>query len=204
MTMRLEDATRPELLTVLRSLLQERDELQHRLDLLAEAHAEVARELAGIEREHAIVSQVHVATRLLHRTLDRRQVVTAILEVCINLVGSEQVALFERDDDPQRLNLIASFGVDETAYATVSIEHGAIGDAARGGIIQLATPEEADAADGKPAVCIPLRVGDAVAGVIVMFRLLPHKAGFEQVDFALFDVLSEHAGVALAASAGAR
>lgn len=202
--MRLEDATRPELLTVLRSLLTERDDLQRHVDALEDAHDKLVRDYVAIEREHAVITHLHVAGSLLHRSLDRRQVLTAVVEICINLVGSEQVALFERDDDPQRLNLIASFGVDETAYAAVSVAHGAIGEAVQTGTIQLATSDEADAAGGKPAVCVPLRVATEVVGVLVLFRLLPHKVGFEHVDFALFDLLSEQAGVALAATAEAR
>ena len=185
---------------VLRALLQERDELQRQLFELEDAHDRLAREHASVEREHAAVSQAHVAARLLHRSLDRAQVLTAILEISINLIGSEQVALFERDDDPQRLNLVAAFGVDEAAYAAVSVAHGSIGEAARTGAIQLATSDEADAGGGKPAVCVPLCVGPWVAGVLVLFRLLPHKSGFEHVDYALFDVLSEQAGVALVAT----
>ncbi len=34
-------------------------------------------------------------------------------------------------------------------------------------------------------------------GVIVIFRLLPQKAGLEPIDHELFALLSAHAGVAL-------
>ena len=204
MTMRLEDATRAQLLTVLRSLLHDRDELQRRIDALEDAHERLGREHAALEREHAIVSQLHVAARLMHGSLDRGRVVAAIVEICINLVGSEEVALFERDEARPRWRLVGSFGVDEAAYASVPIDEGPIGAAARTASIQLLAPEDADAgataADGPPAACIPLRAGDAVIGVLVLFRLLPHKTGFEPVDLALFDLLCEQGGVALAAT----
>lgn len=200
--MRLEDATRPELLTVLRALLQERDDLQRRVDGLEAAHDRLAREHAVVDREHAVVSQLHVASRLLHRSLDRGRVVTAILEVCIDLIGSEHVALFEREAD--RLRLIASYGVDQTAHASIPVGEGAIGEAARTAAIQLATSDGADADRARPAACVPLCVAGQAVGVLVLFRLLPHKRGFGQVDFALFELLSEQAGVALAATAEAR
>jgi hypothetical protein len=197
-TVRLEDATRPELLTVLRSLLQERDELQRRIDELELAHERLRREHAAVERDHAVGSHLQVAGRLLHRSLDRRQVLTAILEICINLVGCEEIALFERGGDGERLGLIASFGVDEAAWASVAIDAGAIGQAAATASIQLAG---GDSGDGTPVACVPLCVERHVVGVLVLFRLLPHKAGFEPVDLALFDLLREEGGVALAASA---
>jgi hypothetical protein len=195
--MRFEDATRPQLLTALRSLLQERDQLQRRLAELEEANQRMQRDCATVERENATLSHLQVASRLLHRTLDRKEVVTAIQEIIINLVGSEQVALFDYETKRQRLVLISSFGVDEQAYAELGLDAGAIGDCARSGEIQLMPSDEADAANGRPSVCVPLRVGKRVAGVLVLFRLLAHKVGFEEVDFAIFDLISQQGGVAL-------
>jgi len=199
-TVRLEDATRPELLTVLRSLLQERDELQRRIGELEVAHERLRHEHAVVERDHAVGAHLQVASRLLHRTLERRQVVTALVEMCINFVGCEELALFERNGDAERLTRIASFGVDEAAFASVPIDDGAIGMAARTASIQLAS---GDGGDGEPVACVPLCVEREVVGVLVLFRLLPHKSGFEPVDFALFDLLREQGGVALAATAEA-
>jgi GAF domain len=207
-TVRLEDATRAQLLTALRSLLDERDELQRRIDVLETAHERLGREHAALEREHAIVSQLHVAARLIHGSLDRRRVIGAIVEICINLVGTEEVALFERDDEQRRWRLVGSFGVDEVAYASLPIDHGAFGATARTGAVQLMTSaaDHADAAtaDGGLAACVPLRADAAVVGLLVVFRLLPHKAGFEPVDLALFDLLSQQGGIALAVTAEQR
>jgi len=46
-------------------------------------------------------------------------------------------------------------------------------------------------------VSIPLMVEGRAMGVIVIFRLLPQKAGLEPIDHELFALLSAHAGVAL-------
>jgi nitrate/nitrite-specific signal transduction histidine kinase len=200
--MRIEDATRPQLLHVVRTLLQERDELQGKLDALDDAHRRLCEDNAALEREHAIVSQLHVASRLLHRSLDRAQVVAAVVEICINLVGSEQLALFAHDRAAKRLHLVASFGVDKAAFASVPLADDTIGAAARSGAMQLALG--AETAETRPAVCVPLRVESEVVGVLVLFRLLPHKSGLEPVDHALLDLLSIEGGVALAATAEER
>ncbi len=46
-------------------------------------------------------------------------------------------------------------------------------------------------------VSIPMMVEGRAMGVIVIFRLLPQKAGLEPIDHELFALLSAHAGVAL-------
>jgi hypothetical protein len=45
--------------------------------------------------------------------------------------------------------------------------------------------------------CIPLNLGGEVTGAIAVFSLLSHKAGFEDLDYELFDLLATHAGTAL-------
>jgi GAF domain-containing protein len=57
--------------------------------------------------------------------------------------------------------------------------------------------ERADAATRKPSACVPLVVDGRTVGVLALFRLLAHKSGFEEVDYALLELLSQQAGVAL-------
>jgi hypothetical protein len=192
--MRFEEASHSELLTAVRTLLQERNQLQRQLAQLHTLQERQARELAAVEKENATLGHLQVASRLLHRTLDRRAVVTAIQEIVVNLVGSEQLALFERDGE--RLQVVSVFGVDERAW-NGRPDQGVIGECARSGELLVAAPAE-------PSVCVPLRVDDRVVGVLVLFRLLAHKCGLEDVDYALFDLLSQQAGVALASTREAR
>jgi hypothetical protein len=48
-----------------------------------------------------------------------------------------------------------------------------------------------------PLACVPLKVDGSVWGVIVIFRLLPHKDRLVALDCKLMDLLSAQAGVAL-------
>jgi GAF domain-containing protein len=51
--------------------------------------------------------------------------------------------------------------------------------------------------DADVTACIPLRLDGVVTGAIVVYRLLPHKPGLEEIDFELFDLLALHAATAL-------
>jgi GAF domain-containing protein len=192
--MRLEDATRPELLTALRALLEERASMSRRVSELEAEFQRLSAECAAVEHENATLTHLQVATRLLHRTLDRKQVINSIHEILINLVGSEHLALFEVEKRQQRLVLISSFGIDAGQYAEVPLATGIVGECARSGLIHV---RAAEAPPDEPAACVPLHFDGNVTGVLVLFRLLEHKLGFEDVDYALFELLSRQAAIAL-------
>jgi hypothetical protein len=197
--MRLEDATRPELLTALRALIEEREELQHKSAAQEDELQRVMREAAIIERENAALTHLQVANRLLHRTLDGTKVLKSMQEIIINLIGCEQIALFEREKRPRdRLALISSYGIDEKSWQFVAIDDGPIGECAATGRMWLSGPGDLpDATARKPSACVPLNVDGRTVGVLVLFRLLAHKNGFEDIDYALLEMLSQQAGVAL-------
>jgi GAF domain-containing protein len=197
--MRLEDATRPELLTALRALLEERDELRQRSAVLEDELQRVARECALTERENATLTHLQVANRLMHRTLDGTKVLKSIQEIIINLVGCEQIGLFEREKRPRdRLTLISSYGIDEKSWQYVALDDGPIGECARTGALWMAGPgDRPEATSRQPSACVPLLLDGRTVGVLVLFRLLAHKNGFEDVDYALLELLSQQAGVAL-------
>src|SRR5437773_260151 len=60
----------------------------------------------------------------------------------------------------------------------------------------------ADALETPIAAALPLRLDEHVTGGIVLFSLLAHKSGFEDVDYDLFDLLTRHAAIALHCTGG--
>ncbi len=109
-------------------------------------------------------------------------------------MGSEELAIFEVDREHEALRLVSSRGVDPTPLRRIGLGDGAIGRAAAMGEVQMAT-----AADGEdvPLACVPMRLGEAVAGVIAIFRLLPQKRALGRADQELFELLGTQAAMAL-------
>src|SRR5215470_17053404 len=100
---------------------------------LAETQAENRRffeQYAEVEQENSNLANLYVASYRLHGTLDRRQVLEVIQEIIINLIGSEEIGIFEMDDDGASLHLISSFGIDPAPFKVISIGDGAIGGSA--------------------------------------------------------------------------
>jgi chemotaxis protein CheD len=131
----------------------------------------------------------------------------AVAEILSQLFGSEEYALLAMDTGGTRLRLVASRGIDPTSFRSRSIREGLMGRVARRGAAFLARRSSrlgASADEASLTACIPLMDGGKVAGVLAIFRLLPHKRGFDAGDTELLDLLSAHGAIALrAGGAGA-
>jgi hypothetical protein len=175
------------------------DERARLRDRLAEIEAEnqrVCDEYVAVEQRSSELAQLFVSLDRLHGGLTREEVLTALQEIVINVVGTEEFALFEVRGDA--LELAHSFGVDPEPLRKLPLGEGAIGRAARSGAIYVAGREGAPSAgDRDLSACIPLRVGERVHGAIAIFRLLGHKPVLGESDQVVFDLLSAHAGLAL-------
>jgi hypothetical protein len=174
----------------------ERTRLRERLAEIEAENQRICDEYVAVEERSSEMAQQLVALERLHGGLTRAETITALQEIVINVIGTEELAVFEVRDDA--LALVHSFGIDPGPLRAVAIGAGAIGGAARSGAIFVAgRGGETAPAERDLTAAIPLRVGDRVQGVIAIFRLLGHKPGLGDSDHAVFDLLAAHAGLAL-------
>jgi hypothetical protein len=154
---------------------------------------------AEIEQQNSNLANLYVATYRLHGTLDREEVLQAIHEIIINLIGSEELGVFELDERNGRLNLLSSFGIDATHWAALPLDDSPIATTALTGEMYLREPPPSNTASPESSLttCVPLKVADRVIGVIAVFRMLPQKPTLAAVDRELFGLLGSHAGIAL-------
>jgi regulator of replication initiation timing len=189
---------------------REHDQLRRQLSDIERESRSFATQFAEIEQRNINLANLYVSSYQLHGTLDRGVVLDSIREIVINLIGCEEVAVFELSGDAATLDLVTSFGVDETAYRHVSVTEHPIGKLAATGDMYLggtaadgggaAVVGGAAAGEGEGTTvtaCLPLKLDGRVTGAIVLFRLLPHKPALQELDFELFDLLGTHAATAL-------
>lgn len=158
------------------------------------------REAMELEQQHANLTNLYVASVRLHSTLDRQEVLEAIQEIIINLVGCEELAVLELEPDERRLTLAASFGIDAARFRSIPADRGRIGRCMRDGTIWIrgeANGTAVDPSEAQLTAVVPLSLSGRVTGAIVLFRLLQHKRGIEAIDRELFDLLGTHAAMAL-------
>lgn len=150
-----------------------------------------------VEQQNTNLANLYVASYQLNGTLDRERVISAIQEIVINLIGSEELAIWEADGDV--LNLAGSFGIDRDEWATVPFGNGVVGLVASTGDRFVITDAfiQPSGREEHLTACIPLKLDEKVVGAIAIFRLLAQKEGLQSVDFEMFDLLGSHAASAL-------
>jgi hypothetical protein len=155
----------------------------------------------SVEEQNANVSSLYVAMLRLHGSIDHADVLSAIHEIIINLVGSEELGVFETNPEGTALVLSSSVGVDSSALARIPFGAGLVGGCATTGKTYVAKdsplPGEPLDFEANLTACVPLVVEGAVTGVVAIFRLLRHKAKLEPIDHELFALLGSHGASAL-------
>jgi hypothetical protein len=176
-----------------------RAEQQSVLEMLEAADRESKNfedQFVEIERQNSNLATLYAAGHVLHSSLERDSVLAAIQEIVINLVGSEQFAIVEANE---QLTPLACFGVTQAKLAGLSPRSGIIGRAqAEGRPLVLPGGVPADATGVR--VCVPLVVGQETRGFVLIFGFLPQKSELLPVDHELFALVGGQAAVALYAA----
>jgi len=174
--------------------------LRERLSQIENDNHRFSEQYAEVERQNSDLANLYVASYRLHSTLQRDHVLSTIQEIVINLIGSEELGIFELDDEGCELSLVSHFGIEPSIYGTIPVGAGIIGQTARTGENYFSEhrnghqqgPEEMHLTS-----CIALKVDGKVTGAIAIFRLLQQKQGLKAVDHELMDLLATHAATAL-------
>jgi len=151
-----------------------------------------------VEELNSNLASLYVASYRIHGSLEREEVLATLREILINLIGTEEFVILERDGDDPVMRCATSFGIDPERLMPVPLGAGRLGE-----ILRRATPyvaaqdPEATESGRRITACVPLRVGERVVGAIVVFRLLEHKRELEPADMELFNLLATHGATAL-------
>lgn len=178
---------------------REEDALKRQMAEIREENHSFSQKYLEVEIQNSNLANLYVASYRLHGTLDRKEILSSIQEIIINLVGCEEFGIFDLETEQGMLTLTASMGIDPHRYRRISVNGGKIGETARAGEIYV-SKGKCDAASSEEApliACIPLKVEGRVTGVIAIFKLLQHKTELEAIDREMFDLLATHAAMAL-------
>jgi len=177
---------------------RERELLQHQLAEIERQSRSHSERYVQVEAQNSNLANLYVASYRLQGTLNRREVLEAIEEIVGNLIGCEELAIYEMDARGEALELVSSVGLDHAEHARVPLGVGRLGRAAVTGEPDVASGQDSErAAEARLSACIPLKLDGRVTGALALFRLLPQKPSFEAVDHELFELLATHAATAL-------
>jgi hypothetical protein len=153
-----------------------------------------------LERNHFLLERLNAASARLIQSLEHKDVFEAIAEIIANLIGSEEVAIFDYFPLVRTLKLAWSSGVEDDILRALGSGAGFIGRAALGQTSQfpgrqLNTPLLGY--ERNLTACIVLKSSDEIIGVIAILGLLPQKSCLEWADFELLKFLEVYGAVAL-------
>jgi hypothetical protein len=173
----------------------ELERLRARFDDVEQENEKYAAQYHQIELHSSNLSNLYVASYQLHASVERDTVLSTIQEIVVNLIGSEEVAIFEFHEKTGEFRLASSFGVEQSRLKNFKAGSGPIGSRLLGG--EVFVNDHVAGGEDKLTACVPLRIGDRVTGAILVFRLLEHKQALQPVDHELFELLGIHASTAL-------
>lgn len=195
-------------------LLSENERLKEQLDRkehdglhLQQMLEDISREnQTSLDRYQAVVAQnaslanLYVATYRLHGTVDREEVLLGMQEVIANLVGCEEVVIYESDAQGT-LRVAWTFGLEADDMPVIAAGEGLVGRAVEEGetlIVQQPAEAERSGGDANLSACVPLKADGKVVGAVALYRLLPQKFdGLTDLDQELLKLLGTHGGTAL-------
>ncbi|HPR64864.1 MAG TPA: GAF domain-containing protein [Thermoanaerobaculia bacterium] len=193
--------------------LRERiSDLEEEHKMLLETHHKVEEEnkdfasrYIEIEEQNNNLANLYVASYQLHSTLDFQEVLQIVVEIVINLIGSEAFSIMLVDEKTNELKTLACEGaemIDGMDTLSIKVGEGAIGKVAKTGESYFINQAPSDAPVDllNPLVAIPLKIKEHVIGTIVIYRLLQQKDSFSAVDYELFSLLAGQAATAIFAA----
>lgn len=207
-------ATRAATVDELRATLQRARELSDQLAIEQDKVVPDDDQLAAMERdqeeltsrlveaEHQLgrLMNLYVATFQLHATLDPAEVQATIAEIAVDLLGAERFVLLLRIEGEDACEVAFSKGLENDTsrlYDRGRYDGGdlSVDGALADGVLRLGPADSSEV-----IAAVPLRVQEAIVGVLVVLKLFDHKAILRAEDRDLLDLLAAHAASALFAA----
>jgi GAF domain len=143
-------------------------------------------------------ARLEAAQKRLLESMDQADAIEAIREIVTNLLGCEEIGLFTVGHGNERNSgLLWSFGIDPQQHKTLdAFEPSALHRVREGELhIAKATPDGHGNHETRPLrAFVPICLDGRTVAVLVMFKLLPQKLGFDEADIRLVKLLSSEAG----------
>jgi GAF domain-containing protein len=183
----------------------ELETVKRRMAALEAAHADCAARIRDLHERNTDLVRLTVAGQRLASSVQRDEILSTIEEIVVDLIGSEELAIFELpevDGDADSLHLVHIRGIaaniPRLAPAAGPIRY-ALGVGQT--LVARSRRRGADDVDGGLTAAIPLKLDGHVTGAIAIFGLVEHKDALAPVDHELFEVLSRQAAMALHSAA---
>lgn len=153
-----------------------------------------------LERNHFLLERLNAVSARLIQTIENGDVFEAITEIIANVIGSEEVAIFDYCPADKTFSLAWSSGVEAGALQPFVSGAGMFGRTVQKGVSQFHERQPDSVLlpfEKNLTACVILKSSREVVGVIAIFGLLPQKNCLEWADYELLKYLETYAAVAI-------
>src|SRR5260370_24723161 len=153
-----------------------------------------------MERNHFLLMRLNAANARLIQSLEQGDVFEAIAEIIANLVGSEEVAVFDYHAAEQNFSLAWSSGVEAETLQPFLCGAGMFARAVQHGLSQFQERQQEGALlpyEKNLTACVILKSSPESGCVIAIFGLLPRKNNLEGADCELLEFVETYGAVAM-------
>lgn len=164
-----------------------------RLAAVEATHTRCGDQIRELSERNSNLVQLTVASQLLCAGSEREDVLNAIEEIIVNMIGSEEIAILEHLPNEGRVRLTRTRGIDgRSPQLARALEP--IREAISTGHVVLPAGREITAV-------IPLKMDSTLFGVVAVFRLLEQKPALDALDHELLELLGRQGAVAIFSTA---
>jgi hypothetical protein len=185
----------------MKAMESELETVKERLAALEAVHADCGARIRDLHDRNTDLVRLTVAGQRLAASVQRDEVLSTIEEIVVDLIGSEELAVFELselDGDVETMRLARLRGIaansPRLARAAGPIRY-ALGVGQT--LVARSRRRGADDVDGGLTAAIPLKLDGHVTGAVAIFGLVAHKEALAPVDHELFEILSRQGAMAL-------
>lgn len=152
----------------------------------------------GAEQRLARAAQLFAAVSQLHQAEETDEVVIVIKEVVANLLGCEEMGVYDVVPLGPVCTYVDGIGLDADKFGTLPPAHPVIRAALTSRDVLILGDAAAEPVHGRPLnAVVPLVDGETVCGLVVLFSLLRQKPTLDSADRDLLEAMAVHAGRAL-------
>lgn len=152
-----------------------------------------------IEKQNSSLLNLYVAAQRLHDNMGFSEVIQAIKELVVSLVGSDSFDICLYDKSAKRLSVLAAEGSSANVGAIVPLISPIV-HTLESGSAYISYMRDKRQYDPPLLACIPLKLEEETVGLLLVRSLLYQKEWFDGTEQELIDLLSGQAMTALCAS----
>ena len=172
--------------------------LERRVAVLEAETIQLTERALGAEQRLARAAQLYATVSQLHQTADTDEVVVVVKEIVANLLGCEEMGVYDVWPQGPLCTYVDGIGIDADRFGTLPPTHALVREAIATGALVVPADPSAAPIHGRPvSAIVPLHDHGVVCGVVVLFQLLRQKPKLDAADKDLLEAVAAHAGRAL-------